>query len=126
MTEKTTAIKAQEQVVFNELVKYVELVASIRDTKTEDFVDYASRRPAFLLVTASIGNNREMLMSSHVLSPASLRQDNLDAIDMKVAANYGRTSVAVAMAATAMKGQYQEIMEVAIEIESMSGGIGHA
>jgi hypothetical protein len=126
VTEKTTAIKAQEKVVFNELIKYVELVASIRDHKAEDFIDYGSRRPAFLLVTASIGNDREMLMSSHVLSPASLRQEHLDPIEMKIAADYGRTSVAVAMAASAMKGQFQEIMEIAIEVESMSGGIGHA
>ncbi len=126
MRQKSTIIKAQEQLVINELTKYIELIAATRNINVEDFVDYASRRPAFMLVAASIGNSNDLLMSSHVLSPATLRQNHLEAIEMKVAAQYGRSSAATLLMQRVFRDKASEIIEIAEEIGQMAGGIGHA
>jgi hypothetical protein len=123
---KSTALKAQEQVVVSELIKYVELIAATRSINVEDFIDYATRRPAFLLVAASIGGSNDLLMSSHVLSPATLRQDHLEAVEMKMAAQYGRSSAATLLMARLFRDKASEIIEIAEEIGQMAGGVGHA
>jgi hypothetical protein len=127
MRNKTEAIKAQEQLLYSELIKYVELIASTRDVERfEDFLDYANKRPAFLLVASSLGLNKQILISSHNISPASLRQDHLNAIEMPVIAKYGRTSITTALMISRMRSMSEEVIEIAEEIGQMRGGIGNA
>ena len=127
MRNKTEAIKAQEQLLYSEMIRYVELIASTRNIERfEDFLDYAKKRPAFLLVASSLGLNGQILISSHNISPAALRQDHLNAIEMSVIAKYGRTSVTTALMISRMRNMSGEVIEIAEEIGQMRGGIGNA
>jgi hypothetical protein len=127
MRLKNEAIKAQQQLLYNELIKYVELIASVRDIEQfEDFIDFAKRRPAFLIVTSSLSLNKKVLISSHNLSPATLRQDHLNSIEMPVIAQYGRTSITIALMISRMRKMAGEVIEIAEEIGQMRGGIGNA
>lgn len=126
MTDKTTALKAQEQIVVDALIKYVELVSSIRGRYIEDLIDYKDRRPAFLVVASSEANDGSLFMSMHQLTPATLRQDHLAPLEMRNNALFGVTSVATAMAASTFKDKATDIIEVSEEIMTMADGVGHA
>lgn len=127
MRIKTPAIKAQETILYNELIKYVELVASTRHTeRPEDFLDYAAKRPAFLLVASSLSVGNDLIISSHNISPASLRQDTLEPIEMPVIAGYGRTSIATALMISRMRAISTEVIDIAEEVGEMRGGVGRA
>jgi hypothetical protein len=127
MREKTPAIAAQEQLIYRELINYVELIAATRLTeRPEDFMEYAKKQPAFLLIASSLAQNGQLLLSSHTLSPAALRQDHLNAIDMPVIATYGRTSVLTALLLPRIRDLAAEAIDIAEEIDQMKGGIGIA
>lgn len=127
MREKSHTISAQEQLVYRELTKYVELVAASRLTgNPEDFIELDKKQPSFLVVASSLGQKGQLLLSSHNLSPASLRQEHLDALEMPMVAQYGRTSVTTALMLSYIHQHVSEVIDVAEEIDQMKGGIGHS
>ena len=126
MNTKTAALKAQEQLVYRELTRYVELVASFRDQHSEEFLDLEKRNPAFMILAASQSRSGHLLMSAHTLTPASMRQNHMGAIEMSTAINFGITSAAAALAANSMRQVVPDVIETAEEMADMNLGIGHA
>jgi len=126
MIYKTTALKAQEQVVVEALIKYVEMVAVLRDHAVNDLINYEEREPAFLIIGSSLANDGNLFMTAHQLSPATLRQNDLEPLTMQTTTQFGITSVSTALATKNFKGSAPEIIESAEDMMPMFHGVGHA
>ena len=120
------AIRAQEQILYNELVKYVELVSDEKTDFIGELEGFARKRPAFHITAIVKGESVPLMFTSHVLSPAVMRQDSLEPLDMTTVATFGRVSIAAALIGGRMQHIVRDVTDIALEIEQMKGGIGNA
>jgi len=126
MNPKIKAIKAQEHILYNELIKYVQLLTVARNEFVEDFEDIAEKQPGFYIVTVVKGAIDPLVFSSHILTPASLRQDSINSLPMTVAASYGVTSIAPNLLTEQFSKFVTEITDITLEIEHMQFGVGRS
>lgn len=126
MRSKTDVIQKQEQVLYKELVKYIELIAATRSSHLDDFVDYEKKCPAFFMAGISLNDVQTPLISHHVVSPATLHQEDLQAMDMEIIAGYGMPSIIAALFGQKIIETSEEIVLTANYIHQMKGGVGHA
>jgi len=125
---KTTfsAIKAQEKIVYAELIKYLGLVANIQEEFVGEYEDLERKRPAFFISSIIRGVSMPLIFSSHMISPATLRQEDYEPLDMQTVVTYGTPSIAAALLKTRLDREVQDITTVTLELEQMSHGVGLA